>query len=111
MDEIPVYMEDARTQTVDIRGCKHVVIKTTGFASMRLTVVASVWADGIKLAPLVIHKGPSAGITRSHGVYSACQPRSWVDTQLLIKWIDHAFPPVDTSPDLLCKCKDTHRVE
>ena len=55
MDETAVYMEDARTQTVDIRGRKHVVIKTTGFASMRLTVVAFVWTDGTKLAPLVIH--------------------------------------------------------
>ena len=24
MDETAVYMEDARTQTIDIRGCKHV---------------------------------------------------------------------------------------
>ena len=98
MDETAVYMEDARTQTVDIRGRKYVVIKTAGFASMRLAIVASVWSDGTKLASFIIHKGPSAGITRSHGVSSASQSRSWVDMQLLIKWIDHVFLPVDISP-------------
>jgi hypothetical protein len=36
MDETAVYFEDVRTQTVDIKGRKHVVMKSTGFASMRI---------------------------------------------------------------------------
>ena len=62
MDETAVYCEDARTQTVDIRGRRHVVMKSTGFASMRITVVASVWDDGRKASPLVIHKGNDGAV-------------------------------------------------
>lgn len=51
MDETAVYFEDARTQTVDLSGRRHVIMKSTGFASMRVTVVASVWADGRKAPP------------------------------------------------------------
>lgn len=97
MDETAIYMEDSRTQTIDLRGRKHVVMKTTGFASMRLTVVAAVWANGQKGTPMVIHKGPNSDIKSSGGVAYTSQPRSWVDSQLLIKWIDHMFPLVDTS--------------
>jgi hypothetical protein len=34
-------------------------MKTTGFASMRITAVMFGWADGRKPAPLLIHKGKS----------------------------------------------------
>ncbi|POM57604.1 Hypothetical protein PHPALM_37860 [Phytophthora palmivora] len=56
MDETAVYFEDAREQTVDIRGSRHVVVKSTGFASMRVTAVLAVAANGVKLPPLVIWK-------------------------------------------------------
>jgi len=46
MDETEVCFKNARTQTVVIAGCQHVGIKSTGFASMRITVVAAVWANG-----------------------------------------------------------------
>ena len=59
MDETAVYFEDNRAQTVDFRGRKHVIMKSTGFASMRVTVVASVWANGQKAAPMIIHKSTS----------------------------------------------------
>lgn len=68
MDEMAVYFEDARTQTVDLSGRRHVIMKSTGFASMRVTVVASVWADGRKAPPMVIHKtATNRPITRSNG--------------------------------------------
>jgi len=57
MDEMVVYFEDARTQTVDLEGRRHVVIEFMGFASMRVTVVAAVLADGRKEPPLLIEKG------------------------------------------------------
>ena len=97
MDETAVYLEDSRTITVDIRGRKHVIMKTTGFSSMRITVVASVWANGQRATPLVIHKGESTAIKSGNGILFTSQPKSWVDSQLIIKWLDHMFPLVDTS--------------
>jgi hypothetical protein len=102
MDETAVYFEDARTQTVDLTGRRHVIMKWTGFASMRVTVVAAVWADGKKAQPMVIHKTASnviRPITRSNGpVFASYQKKAWVDSDLLIKWIDMMFPAIDTSP-------------
>ena len=64
MDETAIYFEDLRTQTIDLSGHRHVVIKSTGFASMRITAAISIWADGRKGAPLVIHKGKPTNISR-----------------------------------------------
>jgi len=74
MDETAVYFEDARTQTVDlVSGWRHVIIRSTGFASMRITVVASVWADSRKAPPMIIHKGNDcATITRQPGPVLNC---------------------------------------
>ena len=57
MNETAVYFEDVRTQTDDIQGRRHVIIKSTGFSSMRITACVGVWADGKKAAPFLIHKG------------------------------------------------------
>jgi hypothetical protein len=52
-----VYLEDPRRTTIDVRGAKHVLLQSTGFASMRITAVLAVKADGSKVTPLVILKG------------------------------------------------------
>ncbi|OWZ10219.1 Pogo transposable element [Phytophthora megakarya] len=72
MDETAVYFEDPRCQTVDVTGARHVVLKSTGFASMRITAVL-------------------ARIDKTYGAY---QKRAWVDFQLQIKWLDLVFPPI-----------------
>jgi len=82
MDEMAVYFEDAITQTVDTIGRQHVVMKSNGFASVRITVVASVWGYE-KAPPMVIHNawntiqevkwfsGPILAVSQSKG---------WVDS-------------------------------
>lgn len=42
MDETTVYFEDDQMQTVDLSGQCHVVMKSIGFSSMWITVVAAV---------------------------------------------------------------------
>eukprot|EP00644_Phytophthora_capsici_P018801 jgi/Phyca11/132229/e_gw1.143.16.1 len=96
MDETAVYFEDAREQTVEVRGSRHVVVKSTGFASMRVTAVLAITATGVKLPPLVIwkHKNGSRKIEKVGGTYVAYQPKAWVDSELLCNWIDTVFPRV-----------------
>ncbi|POM69149.1 Hypothetical protein PHPALM_14598 [Phytophthora palmivora] len=57
IDETGAYFENARNQTVDITGSRHVEVRSTGFASMRITVVLAVSAAGKKLPPLLIWNG------------------------------------------------------
>lgn len=96
MDETAVYFEDARNQAVDITGSRHVVVRSTGFSSMRITAVLAVSATGRKIPPLLIWKGrASPTFAKIGGVYGAYQPRAWVDSALLKRWIDLAFSLVD----------------
>lgn len=96
MDETAVYFEDAREQTVEVRGARHVVVKSTGFASMRVTAVLAVTAEGVKLPPVVVwkHGKGSRKLQKMHGCFVAFQPKAWVDSELLSNWIDAVFPPV-----------------
>ncbi|GMF40927.1 unnamed protein product [Phytophthora lilii] len=95
MDETAVYFEDARAYTVDDVGSRHVVVRSTGFASMRITVMLAVTATGKKLPPCLIWKRKNRGsIERLGGCYVAHQPRAWVDQDLLLNWLDWYYPTV-----------------
>ncbi|ETO70560.1 hypothetical protein F444_12982 [Phytophthora nicotianae P1976] len=88
MDETAVYFEDARTHTVDEVGARHVVIRSTGFSSMRITAALAVTASGKKLPPSLIWKRKTRGpIERVGGCYVAYQERAWTSTFSSTGWI------------------------
>lgn len=96
MDETAVSFEDSRTQTVDWQGARHVVMRSTGFASMRITAILAFTASGRKMTPVLIwkHKKGTGTIVRRSGVWIAYQPKAWVDSNLLCNWLDVVFPTV-----------------
>ena len=102
MDETALYFEDPRRDTVDITGARHVVLRSTGFASMRITVALTVTADGKKLPPLLIWKGAKgkkSKIEKRGSMYVAYQERAWMNSQLLEQWVDLMYPTVfDSTP-------------
>ncbi|GMF19225.1 unnamed protein product [Phytophthora fragariaefolia] len=57
MDEMAVYFEHPRHQAVAVTVARHVVLKSTGFASMHITAVLAVSASGRNLPPLIVCKG------------------------------------------------------
>ncbi|KAE9314336.1 hypothetical protein PF008_g19504 [Phytophthora fragariae] len=66
-------------QTMDQVGARHGVLRSTGFASMRVTTVLAVTATGRKLPPLVVWKGAKQddNIERYGNVYVVNQPKEW----------------------------------
>ncbi|KAF4042379.1 DDE superfamily endonuclease [Phytophthora infestans] len=96
LDETAVYFEDPRRQTIDSTGARHVVLKSTGVASMRVTAVLAVVVSGQKLPPLVVWKGAQQDgqHERVGNSYVTYQTRACVDSQLLIWWLDLVFPPI-----------------
>ncbi|KAG3198903.1 hypothetical protein PC128_g5671 [Phytophthora cactorum] len=98
MDETAVYLEDARNQTVGLIGSRHVVVRSIGLSLMQFTAVLAVSVTGRKtVPPLLIWKGKSTpSFERIDGVCVAQQPHAWIDSKLLKRWIDLAFPLVDT---------------
>ena len=73
MEETAVYLEDPRTTTIDEHVARHVVILSTGFASMRINCILAVKANGEKLPPVIIQKKKNGDnrIVRKDGVFVA----------------------------------------
>ncbi|GMF50965.1 unnamed protein product [Phytophthora fragariaefolia] len=92
MDETAVFFEDARNTTVDVTGSRHVVVRSTGFASMRVTVVLVVTASGRKLTPW--SSGKTSGTTACALGARGGTTQAWVDSELLVNWLDRAVPAV-----------------
>ena len=64
---------------------------------MRITACVGVWASGTRAAPLIIHRGKNRGeINRKRGpLLTTTQPKAWVNSELLVNWIDALFLVVD----------------
>ncbi|KAG3105409.1 hypothetical protein PI125_g13426 [Phytophthora idaei] len=96
MDETALYFEAPKRQMVDVASSRHVVLKSTGFASMRVTAVLAASVLGKKLTPLLIWKGATKErkMVKVGSVWVMDQEKAWVDSDLLAKWIDVVFPPL-----------------
>jgi len=53
MDEVPLAFDVPSNKTVDVKGAKTIMIKTSGNEKTRYTVVLVCCADGTKLPPLL----------------------------------------------------------
>ena len=56
MNEIPLTVDVPSNKTVDVKGARTIMIKTSGNEKTRYTVVLACCADGTKLPPLLIFK-------------------------------------------------------
>jgi len=80
MDEVPLTFDVPSNKTVDVKGAKTIMIKTSGNQKMRYTVVLACCADGTKLPPLLFFKRktlPKDVIP--HGIYIHVHSKGWVD--------------------------------
>lgn len=90
MDETPVWLEMPGKSTLNVRGAHEVSVSSTGHEKQRITVTLGAYADGTKLAPLVLLPGlrplprndvPSGIITYMCGAGK----KSWADELRLRK--------------------------
>jgi len=75
MDEVALMFDVPSNKTVDIKGAKTIMKKTTGNEKTHYTVVLACCADGTKLTPLLIFKRkmlPKDVIP--HGIYHISWP-------------------------------------
>ncbi|KAG6958569.1 hypothetical protein JG688_00010453 [Phytophthora aleatoria] len=96
IDETALYFEAPKRQMVDVTSSRHVVLKSTGFTSMRVTAVLAASTLGKKLTPLLIWKGATKErkMVKVGSVWVMHHEKAWVDSDLLAKWIDVVFPPL-----------------
>ena len=53
MDDVPLMFDVPSNKTVDVKGSKTIMIKTSGNEKTRYTVVLACHADGTKLPPFI----------------------------------------------------------
>ena len=58
--QLPLTFDVPSNKTVDVKGAKTIMIKTSGNEKMHYTVVLACCADGTKLPPLLIFKKNAA---------------------------------------------------
>ncbi|KAG3119363.1 hypothetical protein PI125_g2083 [Phytophthora idaei] len=95
MDETAVFFEDPCLYTVNQHGAHRVVMRSTGFASMRVTAMLSVTLSGKKLSPVIIWKGATTTTTtfeRVGGCLVIQQPKAWwVKICYSVGWTTHSL--------------------
>ncbi|KFD47118.1 hypothetical protein M513_12028 [Trichuris suis] len=92
MDETPVFFDMLGNRTVDSKGMKSVIVKSSGHERTRFTVVLSCLANGMKLKLVVIFKRkrrpkedfPSGAFVHFH-------ENGWMDEQGVRLWIDNIW--------------------
>jgi hypothetical protein len=80
----PVYFDVPSNYTVDDKGVKSVLIKTSGNEKMRVTVMLTVLADGMKLPPYVIlNRKTMPKEQLPIGLIVRCQSNGWKTNELM----------------------------
>ena len=94
MDETALCFETTSKSTIDVQGAQHVPMRTTGFASMRITAVLAVRANGTRVMPTTIFKGKREHAALINGCYTFRQKNGWVDSALLCEWLGLVLPRI-----------------
>lgn len=78
--------------TVDAKGAKTVLVKTTGHEKTRFTVVLACMADGTKLCPMLIFKRKTMPkIKFPAGVFVHVHEKGWMDEAGIKLWLDNIW--------------------
>ena len=90
MDEVPLTFDVPSNKTVDVKGAKTIMIKTSGNEKTHYTVVLACCADGTKLPPLLIFKRKRKDVT-PHGIYVHVHSKGWTDGEGMKLWLEKVW--------------------
>jgi len=92
MYEVPLTFDDPSNKTVDVKGSKKIMIKTSGNEKKRYTVVLACCADGTKLPPLLIfNRKTLPKDVIPHGIYVHVHSTGWMDGEGMKLWLDKVW--------------------
>jgi len=92
MDEVPLTFDVPSNKTVDVKGAKTIMIKTSGNEKTHYTVVLACCADSTKLPPLLIFKRkalPKDIIP--HGIYVHVHSNGLMDGEGMKLWLEKVW--------------------
>uniref|UniRef100_A0A3Q3FBL7 HTH CENPB-type domain-containing protein n=1 Tax=Labrus bergylta TaxID=56723 RepID=A0A3Q3FBL7_9LABR len=87
-DQTPVYFDMPTSVTVNKKGEKSVLVRSTGNERSRVTVMLTCLADGSKLLPYVILKRKTVPKEpMPAGIIVRAQEKGWMETGLVVDWL------------------------
>ncbi|KAK0141223.1 Pogo transposable element with KRAB domain [Merluccius polli] len=87
-DQTPVYFDMPTSVTVNRKGEKSMLVKSTGNEKSRVTVMLTCLADGSKLPPYVILKHKTVPKhPMPAGIIVRAQEKGWMETELVVDWL------------------------
>jgi len=92
IDEVPLTFDVQSNKTVDAKGAKIIMIKTSGNEKIHYTVVLACYADDTKLEPLLIFKRktlPKDVIP--HEIYVHVHSKGWMDGEGMKLWLEKVW--------------------
>ena len=97
MDHMPIPFSFHSTKTLEKKGTRTIHVHASTSDTKRVTLAATVDANGRMLPPMLIFKGSANGhISREFSTYPdrghyACQNKAWMDEDMMNKWIDQVL--------------------
>lgn len=91
------FLENCRSQTVDLVGKRHILLELTVFFWMRISALMAVWADSSKTAFTAIPIKVPDGITLKEirQILYNTHEQAWVHLSGIISWVYSFLPLVD----------------
>ena len=88
-DETAIYLDMPPNYTLEKKGMKEVLLKTTGCEKLSLTVMLAATANGRKLPPLLILKRKTLpkSETFPKDVIVRAQEKGWMMKELMLEWL------------------------
>ena len=92
-DETAIYLDMPPNYTLEKKGVKEIILKTTGCEKLRLTVMLAATADGRKLPPFLILKRKTVPKSESFpkDVIVRAQEKGWMTEQLMLEWLKQVW--------------------
>lgn len=93
MDETPMCFDLPENKTINCKGEKSILVKTTGHEKTRFTVVLSCLADGSKLRPIIIFKRKTLpkNVVFPSGVLVRAHEKGWMDADGTVDWLKNVW--------------------
>ena len=93
MDETPMAFDLPSTRTVNTKGEKTILVRTTGNEKAHFTVVLACLADGSKLPPVIIFKRKTLPKSMKFpaGILVRAHHKGWMDERGTIDWLENVW--------------------
>jgi hypothetical protein len=102
IDEVPVWFDVDTLRVLDVKGKKHVAIKSNGRDRKKMTVILAVSASGFKFPPLLIFESLGRDYSILHekfgqDVYFRTSDTRCSNEEIFLYYLDRLFDGVDHS--------------